>query len=198
MRLRIVGFGACLAYICIGSATGDEALSIYEAALEGDTQRVTLLLEEGAEVNASNDVGTPLMWALFAGQSEVVKLLLASGADPNVEGASGTPLKMAVVNGSIEVVRELLEHGARPNEGERSTPLTAAAGRGSLEIVKLLLAHGADAGVATFEGNTALHEAVRGGDLKIAQDAGRSRSQRQRNHCDWKATTPPRSCRQPC
>jgi len=169
MRQILFRLGALLIWAILGYVTGVEAAPIHEAALAGDTQRVRQLLDEGVDVNAADDVGTPLQWALFANQIEMVYLLLEAGAEPNIEGPTGTPLQMAVASGNIKIVRPLLEHGADPNMGDRSAPLVAAAMKGSLEIVKLLFAHDADASFATSDGVTALHEAAKRGHLEIAK-----------------------------
>jgi cytochrome c len=169
MRQILIRLGAFLTWANLGYAAGVEAAPIHEAAMAGDTQRVQQLLDEGIDVNAADDVGTALQWALFANQIEMVNFLLEAGAEPNVEGPTGTPLQMAVASGNIEIVRPLLEHGADPNIGDRSTPLNAAAMKGSLEIVEMLLAHGADASLPTSDGITALHEAAKRGHLEIAR-----------------------------
>jgi ankyrin repeat protein len=45
---------------------------------------VALLLERGADVDASNKAGwTPLIAAVLSGHTEVVRLLLERGADPH-------------------------------------------------------------------------------------------------------------------
>jgi cytochrome c len=149
--------------------TGVEADPIHEAAVDGDTERVERLLDEGADVNAPDDAGTPLQWALFGGQSATARILLEHGADPNVEGPAGTPLLAATIGGDVEVVGLLLGHGADPNRGDRSTPLIAASQSGNQEIAALLLEHGADASFATFDGVTALHKAAERGHLEVAR-----------------------------
>ena len=169
MRQILFRLGVLLTWAILGYATGVEAAPIHEAALAGDTQRVQQLLDEGVDVNAADDVGTALQWALFANQIEMVYLLLGAGADPNIEGPTGPPLQMAVASGNIEIVRSLLEHGADPNMGNRSTPLITAAMKGGLEIIKILLAHDADASFAPPDGVTALHEAAKRGHIEIAR-----------------------------
>lgn len=169
MRQILFRLGVLLTWAILGYATGVKAAPIHEAALAGDTQRVQQLLDEGVDVNAVDDVGTALQWALFANQIEMAYLLLGAGADPNIEGPTGPPLQMAVASGNIEIVRSLLEHGADPNMGNRSTPLITAAMKGGLEIIKILLAHDADASFAPPDGVTALHEAAKRGHIEIAR-----------------------------
>ena len=55
------------------------------AARTGSLDAVKLLLEVGADVNATDayQQQTALMWAAAEGHADVVKALLAAGADPN-------------------------------------------------------------------------------------------------------------------
>ncbi len=161
--------GSLLICTLITHATAVKADPIHEAAVDGDTERMAQLLNEGVDVNAPDDAGTPLQWALFANQTAIVSLLLEHGADPNVEGSAGTPLLAATIGGNVEVVELLLDHGADSNRGDRSTPLIAAAQSGSQEIAELLLERGADPNFATFEGVTPLHQAAERGHLDIAR-----------------------------
>ncbi len=103
--------------------------TMQQAAIQGDTKTVLLLLDQGADVNARADreamTGmTPLHWAAMYGQTETVKALLARGADINARtGYSGeTAIHLAVtpyrvVQGQTDAEREatvrtLLEAGA--------------------------------------------------------------------------------------
>jgi len=64
------------------------------AALFGQTEAASLLIEKGAKVNAKNNEGsTALLTAAFFGHPETVKLLLEKGAEVNAENNNGvTPL----------------------------------------------------------------------------------------------------------
>ena len=166
---KSIGFQFLLFCTLIVFSARTQADPIHDAAVEGDTDRVQRLLEEGADVNAPDAAGTPLQWALFANQGQVVRLLLENGADPNVEGPTGTPLLASTISGDKEVVKLLLDHGADPNKGGRSTPLIAAAQKGNQEITGLLIEYGADPTLSTFEGVTALHKAAERGHLEVAR-----------------------------
>src|SRR5262245_42612335 len=63
---------------------------LHVAAYSGQTVLVRLLLEKGADVNASGDLGkTPLHYAALDGEREVAKILLEHGADPSPTDDSG-------------------------------------------------------------------------------------------------------------
>jgi ankyrin repeat protein len=116
------------------------------AALYGNVQNSTLLLDRGALVNARNDAGgTALMYAVD--DVAKTKLLLDRGADPNLcSGEGRTALLIAVANsGSYPVVKLLLEKGA-------DAKLRLPDGRGALglavnsmdpQVLQLLLDKGA-------------------------------------------------------
>ena len=77
---------------------------------------VTLLLDNGADIEAKDDNGmTPLMLAIQCSQLEMVRILLAKGADVNIRACYDllTPLKVAVkFSKSLEIVRLLIGNGA--------------------------------------------------------------------------------------
>ncbi len=58
---------------------------LHGASKSGNLELVKFLIEEGADVNAPDEVGmTPLHLAAKHGHSEVVKLLIQKKADPHV------------------------------------------------------------------------------------------------------------------
>ena len=88
--------------------------SFFETCKGGDIEKIKLLLEKGANIEAKDSYGnTPLVWASWSGYIEVVKLLIEKGADIEVKNNYGfTPLIWASQNGRIEVVKLLVEKGA--------------------------------------------------------------------------------------
>jgi ankyrin repeat protein len=140
------------------------ATPLMYAALHGDTESVSLLLEKGADPNVRNDSGaTALMWA--TDDAEKTRLLLERGAEVNAKSENGrTPLLIAADRfGSAPVVKLLLEKGADPSVKSSSifgdiTPLTEAARAGDAEAMRMLIARGANPKSA---GPLALHFAMR-------------------------------------
>ncbi|KAL6799179.1 ankyrin repeat-containing domain protein [Trichoderma sp. SZMC 28013] len=123
------------------SRSGSQGTPLLSAAYGEHEKTVKLLLEYGADPNASDIDGiTPIAGSAGDGHEAVVKLLLEYGADPNASDEGGiTPLARGADGGHEAVVKLLLEYGADPNVGRELTPLAAAAKKGYGEIVRLLL-----------------------------------------------------------
>ena len=79
---------------------GDALLHV--ASHWGDIGAVSLLIENGADVNAKGDMGcTPLYMAISAGHARSAKLLLKSGANVNDTNELGTSsYKLAMTEGN--------------------------------------------------------------------------------------------------
>jgi len=107
----------------LGQGANVDAIPLYIVALRGHVGVMTLLLNAGADYNATDMYGvTPLHNAAFNGNVGAVKLLLAIGADYSAKNQTGhTPLYEAASNDCIEVVKLLLNFGADPNEVGRIT-----------------------------------------------------------------------------
>ena len=95
------------------------------AALYGNAESVSQLIERGADVNAANEAGaTALMWS--ADDADITRVLLEHGADPNATSTEGaTPLLIALrYKHTAAVVKLLLDHGvkldAKPLPGPQS------------------------------------------------------------------------------
>jgi hypothetical protein len=112
---------------------------LYEAASDGDLQRVEQLLESGEDPNRPDCWGgTPLH---FAANPSIVKLLIEAGADASAKNLAGvTPLDLVK---DVESARLLLDAGADPDarSSSNSSPLCGAR---SVAIAKLLIEAGAD------------------------------------------------------
>ncbi len=118
-----------------------------------------LLLEQGADVDAVDSVGTtPLGWVAGLGDMESARALLKAGADVNPAPPAAPPLLYA---DSMGVVAQLVGAGADVNMGSAAgvTPLMRAAARGNVALMELYLGLGADVHAKDAAGNTALHVA---------------------------------------
>jgi len=149
------------------------APSFFEAALEGELDRVARALGSGVTVDARDGEGhTALMLAAFNGHVDLVRYLLDAGADPALRDPLGrTALMFACTGANLDTVRELLKRGARVNAvdaGEHWTPLMFAAAEGQHDIVQALLAAGADAALRDTDGDTARDFARQRGHTDVA------------------------------
>jgi ankyrin repeat protein len=162
-----------------------KVVSLVEAAIHGDMQKVKTLKKQGVNVNAvAVDGPTPLMWAIHTNSVNGIKALLDAGADPNLrmQPLRGfSVMELAVGNhdsDSAHILRELLQHGGNPNL-QVSDPihdvslLAIAAAEGQIENVGLLIAAGADVNAHTEEvrkgaGQSAMSSAIVMGQYPIA------------------------------
>ena len=141
--------------------------ALLEAACNGFTEIVLLLLEKGANVNHADNTGIPALHLAAAnGHTEVVNLLLTFGADIHLEDVWGlTSLFPAIIRNHLDVVKLLLQHGAsldHANHGGR-TALSLAANEGHIDIVRLLFEYGANVNQVGGNGITALLDAAQEG-----------------------------------
>ena len=103
---------------------------LIQAASDGHTDTVKLLLDAGANVHAENDQA--LRWAASDGHTDTVKLLLDAGA--NVHACDDDALRLAAFDSYTDTVKLLLDAGANAHANYDEALRLAA----STEIVKLL------------------------------------------------------------
>ena len=96
--------------------------SLMDAAVQGKTDTVALLLKQGADIEEKTSVQqTPLMMAALAGQTPTVKVLVDNGAAVEARDKFGrTPLMCALLGGNAETVQTLLDRGADINAKDYS------------------------------------------------------------------------------
>lgn len=123
--------------------------ALINASEDGDLNRATVLLDQGADVNEGIFNGyNPLLAACwrFDAKIDMVKLLLERGANVNYRDLNrNTALNMAVSNNRIDIVRLLLKYGASKDltgcvhSNDLSiTPLELAQMKGNVQIIQLL------------------------------------------------------------
>ena len=107
------------------------AATVYYACDESISERVTLLLDAGADVNVEDGDGrSSLQLAVDRGFPEVAALLIRAGADPNARDVYGwTALHLAAGRGNERVAAALMQAGADPElrDDEGKTPADLAA-----------------------------------------------------------------------
>lgn len=118
-----------------------------------------LLIRAGANVNARNDLGQPVLHrAAEKGHVEIVQALIRSKARLNPKSDYCTPLLVAIENGHVACALELIRAGAdRAIRGVAGRDaLMNAAILGQTEVVRALLLAHADPNARDRDGKTAL------------------------------------------
>ena len=149
-------------------------LALIAEAYRCNAIHVAGLLGQGADPNASNKAGVPVLFYAVAvkGNMPVIMLLLGKGANVNARDPRGnTVLAEAVQLGNGPVVALLLQRKADPNvrNGAGFTPLGIATAESCLATMYLLLAHGANPNALQHGGVTPLVMAVSLGNLEAVR-----------------------------
>jgi ankyrin repeat protein len=152
---------------------------LYYAALYGESNIVTYLLNNGADPKKGaswKGDDTPLHVSAEKGHIGCVEALLVRGVPVDIRNsANQTPLHDAARNRHPDVVKLLLDHGADIDATDKmgTTPLEYPSGsfenhQSNYQVtVEVLLAHGADVRHVDRNGETALHESVFMGNAKV-------------------------------
>ena len=136
--------------------------ALHWAAAQGDGTGVALLLEAGASVDGTDDMGRSALHAgARSGSVSVIRLLLGAGASVGeVDARNRTALHEAR---SVEAVRALLraraDASACDDAGWSVLHVLAAEG-GDEGSIAAVCGAGADVGAVTPEGYTAVHLAA--------------------------------------
>ena len=96
------------------NARGNGYSPLRLAAGEGRLQSVRYLLDQGADVNASENYGnTALTEATYYGHIPIMRELLIHGANVNAISKDGTALDIATSRNNATAVDLLMHHGAK-------------------------------------------------------------------------------------
>jgi ankyrin repeat protein len=146
-----------------------------------------LLLQHGADPNATDDGGDNLLMRVFSGSSgtrdeldTLAPLLLDHGLDINARNRNGkTALQQACWWGRLDVVKHLMQRGANIHEvDQRKETLLVEVMQGGTspaipgqhaEIARLLIENGADVNTKGGFGDTVLMFACERGHLDLAK-----------------------------
>jgi len=112
----------------------------------GNVKVVKLLIDNGADINVKNIMGTPLQMAINYKKIETVELLIESGAKLQEFSFGNTELHLSAIKGCAELVPLLVNYGIDVDilNEYRQTPLYYASMHGHRKTVEALIAAGAD------------------------------------------------------
>ncbi|KAM3439393.1 hypothetical protein MY4824_002668 [Beauveria thailandica] len=127
----------------------------------GWTSRLLVLLEDGADIDAIDEVGgsTALTHAAWLKADAMVALLLDHGADVNLRDLDDrTALHWAAEGTYADLVEALLDHGAEIDCRVNGwTPLLLAGRKWDELGARILVQRGADVNARDFHGRSVLH-----------------------------------------
>lgn len=133
---------ASLVLVAASAGAPDEKRdALWAAVRAGDVKAIAAALDNGADVNARNEIGVSALWiAASKDKLDVIELLVQRGADVNARDGIWyqTPLSGAVGGKRLAAVELLLKAGAR----DVDAALFTATSQGNDALVKLILDHG--------------------------------------------------------
>ena len=117
--------------LCTPLTQATQPPSLAQAVANNDLERVRMLIQNGEDVNASEDDSAfpPIIEAARSNNAQALQLLLEAGANPNLAREEGdTALHHAVLYGAVDCVKLLIAAGAdiEAREISDSTPLDLA------------------------------------------------------------------------
>ncbi|KAL1005252.1 hypothetical protein UPYG_G00056680 [Umbra pygmaea] len=121
----------------------DGLSALHHAALNGNKELISLLLESQASVDIKDQNGMrPLHYAAWQGKTEPMKMLLKAGSSVNIQSDEGQiPLHLSAQHGHYDGSEMLLQHQSNPciSDTAGKTPLDLACEFGRVGVVQLLL-----------------------------------------------------------
>lgn len=136
-----------------------------DAVFTADFELLEICLENGVDVNSSDDNGDTIMHMVSdRGDLDMLSYLLTlEKINVNAQNALGlTPLSVAIINSRDDAAELLMDHGADTNipDIHGRTPIYFSVQAGNEKITKNLIYHNADVNVVDAFGNTPLQEAL--------------------------------------
>src|SRR5437764_3427825 len=133
---------ALLVFVAASARARDEKRdALWAAVRAGDAKAVAAGLDDGADVNAKNEIGVSALW-IAAGKDklDVIELLVRRGADVNARDGIWyqTPLSASVGGKQLAAAQLLIKAGARDVDAAVFTAATL----GNEAMVKMILDHG--------------------------------------------------------
>lgn len=141
---------------------GGGANALQRAASAGQSEIVQLLLDRGADIEATLNQKTVLMMAAVTGNYDTVTVLVRAGANQDVQDPTSYGMLAfhhAARQGNLEALQAFLDLGTDPDvlENTQSTALMYTAYYGYLEASQLLIGAAADLNIRDQGGHTALY-----------------------------------------
>ncbi|MFK8003115.1 MAG: ankyrin repeat domain-containing protein [Polyangiales bacterium] len=146
--------------------------SLFDAAADGNVERVRTLIPHCDLSLRSADWVSPLGAAIANGHGDVVELLLDAGADVNAAAVEDRPpLFLAALAGQPQIARLLLHRGAEITHADPvgGTALSAALAQSDEATVEVLLEAGIPLDIPNTGGARALHIAAYLGELQMTK-----------------------------
>ncbi len=120
---RLFAFVSILSMLSLFSGYAN-AGPLHSAALTGDTNTLTRLLNEGADVNAKDNYGrTPLSLAAYRGKTDVAELLISKGADIDYVIVKLENVNNVEAKAGVKVLERLKEKQKIASQTQPETPV---------------------------------------------------------------------------
>lgn len=114
---------------------------LMRAAQNGNEDAVNLLIQNGAEVDFSNELGyTALHYALIASKFDVARLLIDNKASvDNIDRTGMSELSFHIKNGSVQTSKFLIDNGVNFETNEKQPPLILAVKSSKYDIAHYII-----------------------------------------------------------
>lgn len=146
---------------------------IHYAVRQGTLEIVKMVVEAGADINLSDEMGTPLHHAIGCRNDAMAEWMISRGADLYVSKGRGqqkwTPLLMAISLLNTNIALTLIKHMKEVDQKDErgNTALFLALEIDNLPIAQALVSRGADVSLQNEWGQTPLEIAERKGNTTM-------------------------------